>query len=587
MMRHLSRIVLVVICLCGGSLFAQQTRVVEGRTYMEHTVLAGQTLYAISRHYAVPVQAITAANPGATNGLSIGQVLLIPQDAVVKKEKKTAPALFAGELAHTVRRKETLYGIARAYGVEQDELVTRNPELAAGVKEGMLVIIPVAKVSGVSEVQTRPAVDDGATMHEVKPGETLYSLGQRYGVKAEAIEAANGGLPEGLKAGMFIRLPNATGPGPVSIKADSTFRRQRYEVALMLPFSIAHNDSLLASPEAKDYYSYTTIASQFHAGALMAIDSLEKLGLQANVGVYDMGTDARTWDPVLKRPELRNVDLFIGPFHRSAIEDLERVNKHGHVVCPVPQSNKVLLGHPNVSKVMSGRPDQLQQLARYVTVRFALENIILCRPAIPAEKDLQEQMLRALQQALGERPDRARDSVVAVGTDQRDINELQAKLDRAATNVIVVPSEDVESVTGIVRRLAALTEDHRIIVFGLNSWLEMETLEPQDMERVDLHVPASVFIDHHDPRVETFTRGFRDRFHTEPNDYAFLGFDVTMYYLTALMQEGTAFSERFAMVQTRPLHMRFHMVRAGMENGFRNESSLILEVQDMELRRAE
>ena len=47
-------------------------------------------------------------------------------------------------------------------------------------------------------------------------------------------------------------------------------------------------------------------------------------------------------------------------------------------------------------------------------------------------------------------------------------------------------------------------------MFGLNSWLEMETLEPQDMERVDLHIPASVFIDRSDPRVEAFTRGFRE-----------------------------------------------------------------------------
>ena len=72
------------------------------------------------------------------------------------------------------------------YGVDQVELVKRNPEIAVGVKEGMVVIVPVNKVSGVSENQTRPAAADGSTLHEVAQGETLFSLGQRYGVEAEA-----------------------------------------------------------------------------------------------------------------------------------------------------------------------------------------------------------------------------------------------------------------------------------------------------------------------------------------------------------------------------------------------------------------
>ena len=144
---------------------AQEVRTLAGRKYTVHTVQAGQTLYAIARHYAVPVAALLKANPAATSGLSVGQVLLVPNDAVVKKELKSAPSLIAGELAHAVRKKETLYGIARIYSVEQSALLERNPGLAQGVREGMVVIIPVARTTGVSEQQLKPAVDDGATLH--------------------------------------------------------------------------------------------------------------------------------------------------------------------------------------------------------------------------------------------------------------------------------------------------------------------------------------------------------------------------------------------------------------------------------------
>ena len=567
---------------------AQETRVVGGRKHTVHRVQAGETLYAIGRHYAVPVDAILKTNPAAADGLSIGETLLIPQDAIVKKDARNAPALFAGELAHTVKKKETLYGISRLYGVDQVELVKRNPEIAVGVKEGMVVIVPVNKVNGLNEVQTRPATDDGATLHEVKAGETLFSLGQRYGVKPEAIEAANGGLIEGLKAGQQIRIPlDAKKVEPVAIAADSVSRKQRYEVALMLPFSIDRNDSVMADATSKGYYNYTAIATQFNAGALMAIDSLKGLGLNASVHVFDMGTEAEVWNGVLKRPELRNIDLFLGPFHRTAIEELARVNKHAHIVCPVPQSNKVLLGHPNVSKVMSARTDQVQQVARYVALRSANDNIVLCRPELPAERELQDQMQRALQETLGQQPVRLRDTVLVARPGKRDIADLIAKLDAARMNVVVVPSDDVESVTNIVGKLAPLTGKYRITVYGLNSWLDMETLEPMDLDKLAMHVPASVFIDRADPRVLRFTSAFRDRFHTDPDEYAFLGFDVAMYYVGALMNEGTRFSDHFDRLQTSPLHMGFRMTRAGQENGFRNESGVILEVKDLELRKAD
>ena len=582
-------LLLLLALLMNSVASGQEMRVVNGRKYQVHRVLASETLYALSRHYALPVQAIIDANPSAAIGLSIGQVILIPQDAVVKKEKRNAPALFAGELAHTVARKETLYGISRQYAVDASDLLQRNPELIDGMKEGMIVIIPITKVSGISDAQRKPAEDDGSTSHQVLAGETLFSLGQRYGVKPENIQRANGGLPEGLKAGQYVRIPTVKAPQESKeIAADSVSRKERYDVAFLLPFSINRNDSLHgADPANKELFNLTSIAAHFYAGAQMAIDSLERLGLNADVHVYDVGGDAKTWAPVIKRNELRTMDLFIGPFHRSAIEELARVNSQAHVACPVAQSNKVLLGHPMVSKALSARSDQVIHLARFIAARHARDNIILCRPEIPGERELQAQMARALENALASKPLRLRDSLLVAVPGKGNIADLQAKLHAAHLNIVVVPSEDVEFVSGLVGKLALLTDKYRISVVGLNTWMEMTSLDPFDLDRLDTHVPAASFIDRTDPRVIRFIRNFRDRFHFEPDEYAFLGFDVSCYYLSAIMTEGNSFASHFAKVRTSPLHMAFSMQRAGMENGYRNESTYILKYEELELRRVE
>ncbi len=577
-------LLLPLLLVLALSALGQEVRVVDGRRYVVHTVQAGQTLYGISRHYAVPIEAITKANPAASQGLSLGQVLLIPQDAVEKKELKGAPQFRkTGELVHTVAKKETLYGIARKYGVEQSDLLTRNPQLADGLKVGMELVIPPATAKDVPRTAAEPAFDDKSISHLVMPGETLFGLAQQYKVGVAEIEAANGGLAQGLKVGTYVRIP-----APVLVAAPTVApseKKAHYEIAFLLPFATAANDSALAhDPERKAYLEATDAAVQFYAGARMALDSLQGMGLNADVRVKDVGTDAGTWGKVLKAEDLRGLDLYIGPFQRGAIEQLVKVSGDAHIVCPVPQSNKVLLGNPNVSKVVGGRPDQVQALARHAVANHAKDNLILARPDIPAEKELQDHLLRAVQEALAQRTDKARDSVLVARTGKRDVNAVVGLL-RSGTNVVLVPSEDVEYVTALLSKLAGLAKEKEIIVYGLSSWQDMENVSPADMDKVHLRVPASSYIDRSDPRVQAFIRAYRARYNDEPREYAFLGFDVSFYFLTALHEHGRGIAAHFNEVVARPLHMGFSMVRTGPENGYRNEHALILEHRELGLHR--
>lgn len=587
----INRLLILLLMVLPVLVQAQESRTIDGRKYIVHIVQAGQTLYAIGRTYAVPPEAIAQANPGSSDGLSIGEEILVPKDAVVKKEAKVAPTLSDdGVLRHTVAKKETLYGIARKYGVEVEDILARNPEISGAVQAGQVIIVPVEKVKGQSEVLTRPALPPNTIIHVVKPGETLFSLGQLYGVTAEAIQAANGGLIGGLKAGASIFIPRSPDAAAPSIAPDSLVHKDLFHVGLLLPFSIARNDSMMAATaqasEGPRYYEATRIAAQFYGGAMMAMDSMRSRGLNADVTVLDLGDDPAAWGPVLRRTEIGAMDLFIGPFHRSAIEQLSRVNSRAHIVCPVPQTNKLILGQPTVSKVTPTRSDLVKHAARYAGMRHARDNIILLRPDLAPERELQEQAGTALQQAVLAQPSRLRDSVLVARPGRRDLGDLPSRLSTTQLNVIVAPSEDVELVTTLVGKLKPLAAKHRILLIGLESWLDMGSVAASDLDVLGFTFAASTFTDHADPRVRSFVKHFRERYKADVDEYAFLGFDVTMYYLTALLTQGTAFAEHFDQVRTEPLHMGFRMQRTGPENGFKNEYGIMLQQRELQLHRA-
>ncbi len=571
---------------------AQETRTIDGKRFTIHTVEAGQTLFAIGRSYAVPVDALVAANPEAKAGLRIGQELLVPMYAVVRREARSAPTLLTdGELMHTVARKETLFGIARTYGLHINDLLERNPDLnTSGLREGMEVVIPVAVRTDPKDVALRPAEHEESFDHQVAHGETLYSLGQRYGVAPERIQAANAGLPEGLKAGQIIRVPRIPGveppPAPRPVAAAPG---RPYRIGLLLPFALDRNDSLRANAmveQGKPLHEATRIAAQFYAGARLALEEAEAGGLMAEVTVLDMGEDPRTWNPVLKRAEIFDMELCIGPFHRSAIEQLARAALQAHVVCPVPQSNKVILGNPNVSKVSVSRPDLIRQTGRYVAQRHARDQIILLRPDIHADREAQEQMARTLTEALADQPSRLRDSVMVARPGRRDLGDLPGKLSKDRLNVIVAPSFDLEFVTNLVGKLKPLAARHRIVLVGMDSWLAMESVAAADLDMLGFLFASPTWVDHEDPRVQAFTHAFRERFGQDVDEYAFLGFDVTRFYLKALAQLGTSFSTRLNEVHTDPLHMGFRMSRTGPENGYRNEYAVMLQQKELRLVKA-
>jgi LysM repeat protein len=588
-MRFRTLLLSLVLCL-ACSAWAQEIRTVGGEKYIVHTVEKGQTLFGISKHYAVPVNAITDANPGAEQGLSVGQVLLIPRKEQSKKELKTAPQLSDGELLYTVSKKETLFGISRKFGVTPEDLRRWNPDLQYGLQPGMVLHVQVAKSTAAPPVAVQPAVADNAQFHQVQQGETMYALSRTFGVPASAIEAANGGLPEGLKTGMYIRIPakgldsSDTIPVREAPKAAPSIHRK---IAVLLPFTAQPNDTTPATDEGGRQTSVTDAAIEFRAGLGLALDTLQAMGLNADVQVFDTGMKPEQWNPLMKSDALRGMDLYIGPFHRGAVEALARVSGSAPIICPVPQSNKVLLGHPTVSKAVGSRADRIKLMSRYIAVKHAKDNIILVKPDIFSERDLARTLENELKTQLGPQTGKLRDSLLVVTCQRRDVSAAVGKLDANRANILVVPSEDVEFVTTVLNKLSGLVPKYSITVYGLNAWMDMATLDISALVKLNVHVPANDYINRNAPAVIDFIARYRARYHNEPGEYAFLGYDVALYFISAEMQYGGNFPQQYAQVQASPVHMDFRMQKLGPENGWNNSSAVMLEYQQDGIRKAQ
>jgi membrane-bound lytic murein transglycosylase D len=121
-----------------------------------HTVASGETFLGIARRYGVTSAQLRALNPEVDiNSIEVGDVLRLPASARDSRAsagtqrtgtqgtQRTQPA--AQRRTHTVAAGETLYGIARRYGVTVASIREANEMESDQVRTGQRLVIPPAR----------------------------------------------------------------------------------------------------------------------------------------------------------------------------------------------------------------------------------------------------------------------------------------------------------------------------------------------------------------------------------------------------------------------------------------------------------
>ena len=146
-----------------------------------YTVKSGDTLYSIAKKYGISVDKLKDLNNLKSNMISVNQKLLVNEQ---KKNQDTN--------AYIVEKGDTLYSIAKKYSTTVNKIKELNNLKSDTLSIGQEITIPSS-----FDVKT----------YIVKSGDTLYSIARMYNTTVNAIKVANNLKSDILSIGKELIIP--------------------------------------------------------------------------------------------------------------------------------------------------------------------------------------------------------------------------------------------------------------------------------------------------------------------------------------------------------------------------------------------
>lgn len=115
-------------------------------------------------------------------------------------------------IIHQVEERETMFGISKRYSTSVSEIITNNDELKAGLKMGQRIRIPYIAPA---------ALPEGAKLHSVAQGETLFSIAKAYEVTVGDIMTWNNLKGNDLSLGQGLIIQGVVKPEVSKVVAEA------------------------------------------------------------------------------------------------------------------------------------------------------------------------------------------------------------------------------------------------------------------------------------------------------------------------------------------------------------------------------
>ena len=603
---------LLSLMLAGLFLFTLQlagqsnnypTKTIKGTVYYLYTVQTSEGLLAIGRKFEVTADEIIKANPEVKSGLKPGQELLIPTH---KKANPSIQAINKTEfIKHTVEKKQTLFAISHKYNITQADIEKYNPEVKNGLKDGMVLNIPVQLKTEESTVEkvaiplnskpaavSIPATGSGKSfiIHKVQPKETLFSICKQYSVDSKEVVKLNPGAETKISVDSELKIPVTNSkttqkthltenvevsPAPIEsevkpvekpVVKEHFTEKKTIKIAFLLPFMLEQAKKEAVLERFQNFYS----------GSLMAIQAAKERGISFEIFTYDTDKTEDKITELLSNDELKNMDLIIGPAFSNQVPLIGHFALENKVNTLIPFSSKVpdIENNPYLFQFNPGFDNEIKYL--FDQFNGKLKNTHVVFAEIQGVSPMDEGKIRA--SALKSQLMKQHKSIGTVELSSPDNVDFNSQLKAGEKNLIIFNTDKFSNVSAYLNAMNLLPTENNVLLYEPYSWRNQLEKKPDCLYIAPfLSTLNEDAMEEYNSRFDLF---FGKDLSNDSPRYDMLGFDLTNYFIAYINKFGSKYAAKIGSLNSIPfIQSQLMFERISNESGYVNQTLYTVETK--------
>ena len=584
------------------------TQFYDTTKFVLHQVVKGETSYGIAKKYNIDLNVFFEFNTSASKGLNRGEYVKIP---ILVKSDTSLLSSDSLSNQHVVVSGETLWSIAKKYGVEVDLIKTYNQLEDINLSIDQVILIPNIPADTANVVKPlvkhppHPLLNscDTIVIHKVRRKETLYGIANLYDVSLNSILKNNPDLEEkGLQKGMSIkiiyRLKDCNLDSilrlqdTIGLFESSVFISDKLNISLLLPFMLEDADSLMANgldPNVCNLNSKTINSIDLYNGLLIGLNELKKKGYQIDLNVFDTYYDTTVINQILEDSIFKKSNLIIGPVFSTNIKKVRNFSRSNSVpmITPFDIPNQALFMYPDLFKYFPSKVTQSAKIGSYLKQVKSDYNIILIsngddKKSNTYAKIIAENYADTIV---------INDSITAIDTLSylrlfrgESTSSIRDVVDSKKENLFVVAASDIPFLTFIFNDLLELSNSEKFFrakfsILGFQELFDMNSIDIKYKNNFRLKFSSKGRIDYSNEKSINFVEEYQDKFKMSPQENAFLGYDLLISMISNLYPvdkevDNTPFQGHYNYCDYKQI---------GSNNGFENKVVKLYEYSDYKL----
>ncbi len=450
-------------------------------------------------------------------------------------------------LVHIVEQGQTVYAIARAYGLREVEAVTKKD------------------------------------VHFLQVGDTVWlpCRGQKLSDGTSAPEASAARVVSESEAPASVSSPAA--PQTPQAVVRPRVNANSIVVSLMIPLNLTMADKISTSKfdvEQRGKITYKSFEFiQFYEGLLLGLERLERAGYSVTLNVVDVeGASDLEVEAAFESHHVAQSDLLIAMLTRQPFEKAAALAKKANlfIVNPVADRAEIVQGNPYVFKCMPSDAARAREVVKTLLRYHSNQTAYIIYSKAKAEKPA----IEALRSELEKHPE-----MHSLLVDWNSSAKFFAALKKSPRAAVVSVYEQDKSrnrifVSQLLNRLSAFKPNCPTL-FTFEDWSTLYgDVDFSQLQTLGYHTFYCEW-DMADEKQRLFVEQFRELYKTEPSAaYAAKANDIILYFVTGIQQKGTDFFKSPTIVCPDGMTSPLSFSHTDNGDGFENQSARLYRMTD-------